>query len=313
MAEELVKAGHRCTIVFYDVFGGTFERHERALRIGWPWLHADAVELGDHLPPADAYVATSWETAHAIASRGDDAGRRLYFVQDFEPYFYGHGSQYVLAEDTYRFGFRTITVGRMLAEMLQKDFGVRAEVAEFGCDTDVYSFRNRGEREGVVFYARPEVARRGYEVGMLALEEFHRRHPEQPIHLFGGSPTGLRVPVVQHGRMTPAQLAALYNQCITGLALSFTNVSLVPIEMIACGAIPVVNDSAAARPGLTSHYARWSQPTPVALAAALSSIVEHADVAGHAAEAAASVAGASWSDAAATVRSVVEQEVYGGS
>lgn len=312
MAQALVEAGHRVTVLLYDAFGGAVERHEQNLRRGWPWLQVEVGEVGDVLPPADAYVATSWETAHVLAVRGSAPGRRLYFVQDFEPHFYGHGSQYVLAEDTYRFGFRTITVGHMLEKLLRDEFGVKADVAEFGCDTDVYTLTNHGARRGVVFYARPEVARRGYEVGMLALEHFHRRHPEHPIHLFGASPSGLRVPAVSHGKMTPAALADLYNECVTGLALSFTNVSLVPIEMIACGAIPVVNDSAAARPGLTNPHAVWSQPTPVALADALCAIVEDAHVERRAAAAAASVVGASWSDAAWAVREVVEDEVFGG-
>ena len=42
-------------------------------------------------------------------------------------------------------------------------------------------------------------------------------------------------PAVNHGRITPAELAALYNRCTAGLTLSFTNVSLVPDELLACG------------------------------------------------------------------------------
>lgn len=37
-------------------------------------------------------------------------GRRVYFVQDYEPYLYPHGSAYTLADDTYRFGFQAIAL-----------------------------------------------------------------------------------------------------------------------------------------------------------------------------------------------------------
>lgn len=35
----------------------------------------------------------------------------MYFVQDFEPLFYGMGSKAVLAENTYRFGFTVLQLG----------------------------------------------------------------------------------------------------------------------------------------------------------------------------------------------------------
>ena len=47
-------------------------------------------------------------------------GHRFYLAQDYEPYFYGRGSAYELAEDTYRFGFRMLTVGHMVADELQR-------------------------------------------------------------------------------------------------------------------------------------------------------------------------------------------------
>ena len=50
--------------------------------------------------------------------------RRLYFIQDFEPYFYGRGSMYSLAEDSYRFGFRCIALGQMVAGTLRSEVGI---------------------------------------------------------------------------------------------------------------------------------------------------------------------------------------------
>ena len=58
-----------------------------------------------------------------LAARAELPTRRLYFIQDFEPLFYPAGAEYVLAEETYRFGFRAITVGPMLADLLRDRFG----------------------------------------------------------------------------------------------------------------------------------------------------------------------------------------------
>ncbi len=309
MVEAVEAAGHTCVLYLHDRFGGELRRHEQVIRAGWPGMRAEVRSVADGLAPLDAYVASAWPTAHVLAARADLPTRRLYFIQDFEPFFYPQGSEYTLAEDTYRFGFRAITVGTMLADLLGDLFAVRAAVADFGCDTDVYRLSNvDGERKGVVFYAKRDVARRGFVLGVLALREFHRRHPDYDIHLFGDATARVPFPAVNHGTLRPAQLADLYNRCAAGIAISFTNVSLVPEEMLACGAVPVVVDSRYARAGLDSPYVRWTHPTPSALADALDEAVAKkastVDIAG-------SVRARSWESAQQVTVRTIEDEVYG--
>jgi hypothetical protein len=126
----------------------------------------------------------------------------------------------------------------------------------------------------VVFYTKPGSDRRGYLLGRLALEEFHRRHPQEPIHLYGDASDDWSIPIVQHGKLSPAQLNELYNSVKAGLAISFTNVSLVAEELIAAGAVPVVTDAPDVRSDLPSPFAEWALPTPGGLADALSRAVE---------------------------------------
>src|ERR1700709_227097 len=95
------------------------------------------------------------------------------------------GSEYALALDSYRFGFHCISIGSGLPEILKSELDVDSDVVDFGCDTDVYHLDNTGPRNGVVFYAKPTVPRRGYVHNVAALSEFHRQHPEQEIHVFG--------------------------------------------------------------------------------------------------------------------------------
>jgi hypothetical protein len=309
MIEGMEAAGHKCVLYTHDVYGGELARHERVIRDNWPGMRADVRSVADGLAPLDAYLASGWETAHLLAAHTDLVTRRLYFIQDFEPLFYPAGSHYVLAEDTYRFGFRSIVVGPMLADLLRDRFGIEAAVAEFGCDTSVYRLTNPEPRTGVVFYAKRDYARRGFILGALALREFQRRHPEQEIHLFGDASVKLPFRHTNHGTLRPAQLSALYNRCAAGIAMSFTNLSLVPDEMLACGVVPVVGESEYAKASMDNPYVRWVSPTGSGIADALSDIVSGGGPAP--AKVAANIRQTPWETAKRVTRETIEDEVYG--
>jgi hypothetical protein len=310
MIRSLEAAGHRCRVLLYDRYDGDPAAYAAVVREGWPWIKADVRSLDDGLDGLDACVATSWPTAHALASRSAAPIRRLYFVQDYEPYFYPHGSLYALAEDTYRFGFRTIALGNMVAQALKEHVGLSVDTVPFGCDTETYRLTGSGARNGVVLYAKPDVDRRGYLLARLALAEFHRRHPEQTIHVYGETARDLGIPAVRHERMTPTELNALYNRTVAGFAMSFTNISLVAEEMLAAGSIPVVNDASDARADLGNAFALWAAPTPGALADGLCAAVERPDRDVHALAAAQSVVGRSWLETSEDVVRIIEAEVY---
>jgi glycosyltransferase involved in cell wall biosynthesis len=306
MVTALEAAGHECTLFLYDRYGGDVQQHELAVRKGWPDMRARVVDAADGIAGVDACVASGWPTAHVLATRGVSPMRRLYLVQDFEPYFYGHGTEYVLAEDSYRFGFRCITIGHWGADQLREQTQVEAEVITYGCDHSVYRLEGGRSRDGVVFYTRPGVPRRGYVLGMLALEQFHRLRPDTPIHLVGASGVTPRFQAVRHGKMTPSNLAALYNGVVAGLVLSFTNVSLVPDELLACGVVPVLNESEN-RSDITSDGIHWARPTPAALADALIDVLDSPP---SPAAVAATAKTAGWAPAEAEFVRLVEDETY---
>ncbi|WP_127481233.1 glycosyltransferase family 1 protein [Nocardioides pantholopis] len=312
MVGALEEAGHQCVVLLYDRHGsGRVEQQAQVIRAGWPWVRAEIRSVEDGFGSLDACVATGWETAHVLASRCRDPLHRFYFIQDFEPFFYPRGSVYELAVDSYRFGFTNIALGHMVRDRLRAEVGVGAALVPFSCDTSVYGLRGEGPRTGVVAYAKPGVPRRGFRTAVLALREFHRRHPDQEIHTYGAVVPDLGVPATQHGGLTPAQLDALYNRCRAGLALSFTNISLVAEEMLASGCVPVVNDSVDARVDLTSPAVIWATPTPGGLADALSLVVSAADPAAQAAAAAGTVRRDDWGIAGREVARLVRAQVCG--
>jgi hypothetical protein len=312
MIEALEARGHRCVVYIYDKHGVDADQLGARIRHHWPRVRAEVRDVRRGIDSLDAVVATGWESAHLIVKYGVEPMWRLYFIQDYEPYFYGHGAEYEFAAMTYRLPFRRNALGEMLDGMVRNATGLSSDVVPFGCDSAVYRPPERGNpRTGIVFYCRPDFPRRGYEVACVALTMFHRVHPDQEIHIYGAAPRGLEIPVTFHGRLTTAELNDLYGRTIAGLAMSFTNITLVAEEMLAAGNIPVVNDIELARLVLPNPHVIWAQPTAAALAAALSTAVSVPDPATVAAAAAASVTGRSWEPTKEAVVGIIEDEVYG--
>ncbi len=312
LVSALEQAGHRCILYLKDDHGWSLEQHEHTIRSWWPWMRAEVRDVADGIEDAHGIFATSWDTAYPVlAARA--RGLRFYLVQDFEPWFYPQGSEALMAEATYRFGFHGVTAGRWLAERLQADYDMAAEPFDFGSDPG-YALDASippAERTGVCLYSRPDTPRRAFELAVLALDLFAARHPEVDIHLYGKPAKGLPFAAIDHGLQTPEQLNDLYNRCVAGLVLSATNVSLVPHEMLAAGCIPVVNDAEQNRVVLDNPEVAYAPATPFELAETLSKLVSRPleQRAAAAQTAAASVAGLSWDDAGASVVRIVTRAV----
>jgi glycosyltransferase involved in cell wall biosynthesis len=308
MLSALEDAGHQCTIFLYDRYNGNVSDHEATIRRVWPWVRARVTDTRNGLGDVDACVATAWPTAHVLARRARAPMRRLYLVQDFEPFFFPRGAEYALAEDSYRFGFRSIAVGHMVANLLRDRIGIPSDVVEFGCDNDVYRLGTPEPRNDVVFYARPRAARRGFLLGLLAVQELHRRRPDVAIHFVGAPGVRAPFPAIHHGVRSPADLAALYNRTVAGVALSFTNISLLADELLACGTVPVVNDSPYARADVVSEYVRWAPPTPSGIAHQLVDVLDSPPDPARVADSARHEV---WRPAQAAFVRAVEDETYG--
>lgn len=287
MVEMAEKRGHECTLFLYDRNSDDVSRHAAVVRAHWPALAAGISSATAGMRGMDAVVASSWGAAHVVARRAPETASRFYFIQDFEPYFYPRGALYSFAEDTYRFGFTNIALGPMIAGRLRAEIGVEPyAVVPFGSDDVQYRLLPADPaaepRTGIVYYAKRSVDRRGYLLAKLAFEEFHRLHPGQEIHVVGDRISNWSVPVTNHGTLSPRDLNILYNRTIAGLSLSFTNISLVPEELMAAGNVPVLNDHGFAREVLAAPQAIWARPTPAAIAAGLSQAVTDPDIDGRA-------------------------------
>jgi glycosyltransferase involved in cell wall biosynthesis len=242
----LEQNGYKCHI---SIFGATdFSSAEEARRsIVKNFEPLDAqVSLGlESLGAHWLTIATSWSTAYAVRDIYSTA-HKAYFVQDFEPAFYARGAEYFFAEDTYRFGFRGITAGGWLANKLSADYGMECDSVGFSYDKERYlpTKKRDSDVKRVFFYCRPPTTRRAFELGVLVLNEVFKKNPGVEFVLAGWdvSDYSLPFPHLNCGVVSLDDLPDLYSQVDVALVISSTNLSLLPLELMACNC-PVVSNS----------------------------------------------------------------------
>ncbi|MGT2847111.1 hypothetical protein [Streptococcus massiliensis] len=260
----------------------------------------------------DVVFATSWETAYAVFNLAGENLHKFYFVQDFEPVFYGLGSRYKLAEATYKFGFYGITAGKWLPKKLQ-EYGMDADYFNFGADIDIYRPKEEKlKKKKICFYARAHTERRGFELGVMALKIFKERHPEYEIEFFGQDMSAYDIPFefTNRGILTKEQLATLYHESVACLVLSLTNVSLLPLELLVAGCIPVMNEGENNTMVLGDNSdIAYAQAYPVALAEELCKAVDRDSKEEYAKEISSHYDNISWEESYKKVEAIIRREV----
>lgn len=190
---------------------------------------------------AHATIATSWQTAYFVKNF-DNTISKFYFVQDFEPYFFAVGSEYLFAENTYKFGFRGITAGGWLKEKLNKEYGMTTDSFNFSYDHDIYyKQEKRDNKNRIFFYARPVTARRAFEMGLLALDCLSKKISNIEVIFAGWDISEYEIPFkhINEGSVKLDKLSDMYSQCDMCLVLSNTNLSLLPLEIMASNSVVV--------------------------------------------------------------------------
>lgn len=306
-------AGHTCQIYFFNPHEkSTVEAVRTIMGDDFPEVRANMqwLKKGEQMAEADAVFATSWQTAYSVRTANINA-KKFYFVQDFEPYFYPVGGMYTLAENTYRMGLRGITAGGWLKKKLHDDYGMVTDAFPFGSDSSTYRFDNSAPRKEVVFYARPTTERRAFELGIMALDLFHANHPDYVINLIGWDVSDIKIPFPYKnlGILSPEELNATYNRCAASLVMSMTNMSLLPLELLGSGCIPVVTDGANNRLVSDNKYIAYTMSDPLSLANMLGEVVTRKDLPIYAQKASRSVIKNDWDDAGKVVVSIVEESV----
>ncbi|MDY6213813.1 MAG: glycosyltransferase [Schaalia hyovaginalis] len=312
-------AGHRVKIFLYSTDPMPIDmealREMLSASVAYPDLKASIEAYRPEVgvgPDVDALFATGWETAYPAYLDPSDA-KRCYFVQDFEPSFYPVGSENQLAENSYRFGFEGFTAGRWLAKKLFDDYMMTTHPFDFATDPGLYERSNDSRRDDVFFYARPVTTRRGFELGIMALAEVKRLRPRTRIHMAGWNVADWDIPFdyVNHGAMTIDELSPLYNECAAALVMSLTNMSLLPLELLSCGTIPVVNDAPNNRLVSDNPNIAYTPLSAGALARRIIEILDDPEQVEHSRLAARSVGDLSWEDSGRQFIGAFEEAMRG--
>lgn len=199
------------------------------------------VELAAAVPSTyEAVIATAWNTAEYASVQ--ECRHKLYFIQDYEPWFYPMGEAYLCAELSYRYGLRPITIGRWLSSKIGHYYDYPVPYCDFGADLSVYRLRDI-EREpfSVCAIYQQQKDRRLSGALEQAIELAAHVEPRLKFYLYGGAKGGFSsCPQVHElGVLSIEECACLYAKCSLGISLSASNPSRLPFEMMASG-LPVI-------------------------------------------------------------------------
>jgi glycosyltransferase involved in cell wall biosynthesis len=289
--QQMEQWGHRHRIYIVGNPGADSGTATRLARRDYFPIGSEVDVFRGEVADSDALVATSWQTAYAARGLSNTA-RKFYLVQDLEHLFYAPGSISEFARQTYQWGFHGITAGSWIAKTLRADFGMNCSSFGFSYDRGFYAPEGKrmlaDGKKRILFYARPSTERRGFELGMLALSIVAKKMPETEFVLVGFTSSGATLPfnAVIPGVLSPLDLAALYRSCTAALILSFTNLSLLPLEVMACGCVVVSNQGANVNWLINQEIAELGAPNPEALAASVLRVLQNDDLRAQKAQAA---------------------------
>ena len=253
LANALGRAGHRVRVYVEAIAhldGMSTQQIGRFVEKNFGPLAVEVVVGHDDIAPADATIATNWPTAFTVANH-PGSPFKFYFIQDFEPEFYAATDPlYRRAEETYALPLQHVTIGTSLARRISGLTGKPCRSIDFAVDSEVFDVTTPpAERTGpprILFFARPGLARRGYELGVEALRRVAARRPDARIAFFGASDAEIGAvgfPVENLGVLSHAQLARAMNDAHVLLCFSLSaNISWVPLQGMACGCAVVEAD-----------------------------------------------------------------------
>ena len=193
-------------------------------------------------------IASAWQSAYYVKKFAKTL-HKLYFVQDFEPDFSPKSSEYFFAENTYKFGFFGITAGNWLSKKLKADYGMSCESFSFSYDKNLYKPSKKIEDDTIRIglYVRFFTPRRLFEMYVLALNLLYKKCQEEKIKIeisFVGqdvSQYSFPFPIKNIGSCKLELLPKIYSNNDIFLVPSGTNLSLLPLEIMACKSLVVSN------------------------------------------------------------------------
>ena len=206
--------------------------------------------LGDDITKvkSDVVFATSWESVYYSRKM---SGYKMYFIQDYEPYFNLYGESYIMAQKSYEVGYHMVSLGKWTKHMIEKECNInsRLDYITFPYEGKEYFAKERNFDEyktkkefNFAVYIKDVGKRAPYLIQYL-LTKLKKDFSEEGITLnikYYGEDKNFKCEGGENiGKLSKSELLNLYNTSDFGLVASLTNISLVPYEMLATG-LPVI-------------------------------------------------------------------------
>jgi len=202
----------------------------------------------------DIGVATYWVSAYYL-QKMVNVHYRAYFVQDYEPDFYPAGDIRTFVENTYRMGYHMVSLGSWNKKRIEEEIGAVVdaivfpyEIHEYGPNARYETKLEKGKDVKICAYLKG-AEKRGGALLLMGLEELYKNARTHGINIqisfFGDNKRikyPISVPYRNLGVLSKQELKELYRESDFGVVFSYTNISLVPLEMMACGC-PVIETS----------------------------------------------------------------------
>jgi glycosyltransferase involved in cell wall biosynthesis len=242
-AHLLSKMGHPNYIYIYNTALASARQLEKNLQTALPGNTLKVLLDPKEMPEKYLALGTTWQSTYEVVKHSS-YNKKFYFMQDYESYFYAFGTESLQANASYELGFHGITGGTWLKKCYEQHGG-KADNYIFSVDPTIfYARKNIGsDIKRLFFYGRPTTERRAYALGIEALRQINKAYPEIEILIAGlDGLKELDFPAQLLGNLTLKQTGELYRTCDVGFALSGTNLSYLPVELMASG-VPVITNN----------------------------------------------------------------------
>jgi len=197
---------------------------------------------------SDIVIASSWDTVSFVKKM---KGYKMYFLQDYEPYFYSFGELFLMANNTYEQGLHMVSLGTWNKEMVEKNCKVVSPLdhIEFPYESREYPFCNRDyasyakKKDIIVAVYLKYSGKRLPCITQYLLKQVKEEFKKDGINLdlkYFGEDKSFHCDAGENlGMLSKKQLLALYKKADFGIVASMSNISLVPYEMLATG-LPLI-------------------------------------------------------------------------
>ncbi len=235
----LVEDGYKCDMYVQSLKKEYPNEIYRRIKEDYGNFYGDVFSGYQLAKKYDMIIATGWDTAEHVAK--SDCEKKMYFIQDFEPWFFPMSSEYLMAERSYSYGLQGVTIGKWLSQKIGNNYSTPATYFNFCADLKKYHrIKDVKKEKAVCLIFQPGKPRRCDKMALRALQIVQKIQPDTKIYLYGSAKRRVHnLKVVHLGTITESECNRLYNKCQVGLCMSASNPSRIPFEMMAAGT-PVV-------------------------------------------------------------------------